>query len=94
MLNGLMKQVLVYDSAQAICSSVFIFLTTRNMPLKLQQAGGRKRSTGLIKGAIRLDQHDTRHQPRTNRRAPAPGASPGHYVQFTATEQAKEKRHS
>lgn len=89
-----MKQVLFYDSAQAICSSVFIFLTTSNVPTKLRQAGGRERSAGLINGAIRLNERGTQPQPRTSQPAPAPVASPGQYVQFTTREQAEENHHS
>lgn len=46
-----MKHVLLYDSARAICSSVFISLTTTNVPTELRQASGRKRSIGPHQGA-------------------------------------------
>lgn len=61
-----MKLVLVYDSARAICSSVFIFLTTTNVPMELQQARGRKENTDLIKGPIGLTEPSTQHQPGTH----------------------------
>lgn len=84
-----MKQAPFYDSAQAICSSVFVFLTNSNGAMKFQQAGGREQHWSH-QGDHQAEPAPVQDKPT----APALVGTPGRYIQFTTTEQAKGKHHS